>query len=165
MYRESLTLQSGKSGTGVFTKTQIPANVPILEIRGSIYTEDKLPDPTHPALLQIGTNTFMAATGTIDGPDYLNHSCNPNCLVHIVGNRAILYSMYVIPSGSELTIDYSANSTDTLDKWTMNCACKENNCRGTISGFQYLEPSLQENMKAKGMVPMYILHSNMFPKR
>lgn len=165
MYRDQLTLQTGKSGTGVFTKTQIPANAPILEIRGAIYTEDKLPDPNHPALLQVGTNTFMVATGTIDGPDYFNHSCNPNCLVHIVGNRAILYSIYVIPKGSELTIDYSANSTDTLDKWKMNCSCKENNCRSVISGYQYLDPSLQENMKSKGMVPMYILHPNMFPKR
>lgn len=164
MYTQYLKVEAAKNGRGVFTSIQIPANVPILEIRGPIYTEQTLPKNTDLSLvLQVGPNTYIGISGGID--DYLNHSCNPNCLMHVAGNRAILYSMYVIPAGAELTFDYSSTSTDSASQWTMKCHCGQPNCRKNISGFQYLDPTLQQSMIKRGMVPMYITMPNMFPKQ
>jgi hypothetical protein len=163
MYAQYLKVKLSGTGQGVFTSIQIPADVPILEVRGPIYLEQDLPDPNHPALLQVGTNTFIAASGGPD--DYLNHSCNPNCMMHVAGNRAVLYSLYVIAAGSELTFDYSTTATDDHAKWTMPCACGQNNCRKNISGFQYLDPTLQKSLIDRGMVPLYITQPNMFPKK
>jgi hypothetical protein len=165
MYKQDLKIQPSKIGMGVFTTIDIPANVPIMELRGTLYLEKDLPSPTNNSVLQIGTNTFMGLTGVVDGVDYLNHSCNPNCLMHIVGNRAVLYSMYVIKAGSELTFDYSLSSTDTPAKWSMLCHCGDFNCRKTISGFHTLDTATQQKMIKQGMVPLYITQPQMFPKK
>jgi SET domain-containing protein len=163
MYKEQLKVLPCKTGVGVFTLADIPAKTPILEVRGPIFAEKDLPDPNHPALLQIGPDTFLAKSGGMD--DLINHSCSPNCYMYIAGNRAVLFSLYVIKAGSELTFDYSSTSTDTLDKWKMDCLCGEINCRKVISGYQYLDNATQQYMKAKEILPLYILHPDMFPKR
>jgi SET domain-containing protein len=163
MYNQYLEVRSCKTGQGVFTKVEIPANTPIFEVTGNIYAEHELPDPNHPALLQVGPNVFIGPSGTFD--DYINHSCNPNCWMHVAGNRAICFSLYVIPAGAELTFDYSTTATDTHDKWKMECACGHAKCRQVISGFQYLEPELQEEYKNKNLVPLYIKMPSMFQKR
>lgn len=163
MYNQYLELKQCSTGLGVFTKVEIPANIPIMEITGDIYTEDKLPDPNHPALLQVGPNIFIGPSGSVD--DYINHSCDPNCLLHIIGNRAIIYSMYIIPKNNQLTFDYSTSSTDTLDKWKMECICGSYKCRQIISGYHYLNDNLKEEYKSKNMVPLFLLEPLMFQKR
>ena len=162
MYKEYLKLQSFKNRIGTFTTTIIPAKSPIIEFNGPTYFEKNLPNPNDPNILQVGPDTFLAQSGNIS--DYINHSCNPNCFIQAVGNRAILYSMYVIPPNTELTFDYSTTSTDTLDKWKMDCLCGENNCRKVISGIQYVDDKIKQQMVDKGMLPLYILEPNMFLK-
>lgn len=156
MYKQYLEVKESKGGMGkgIFATVKIPADVPILEITGEVYSEETMPDPNHPALLQIGHNLFIGPSGDID--DYLNHSCDPNCTVHIVGNRAIVYSLYVIQPGTELTFDYSTSSTDSLEKWSMQCLCGSPKCRKVISGFHLLDEKTQQDLKNKGMVPMFI---------
>jgi hypothetical protein len=161
MYTKYLTVKPSQSGgKGTFTTIQIPAKAPIMEIRGSVFTVNTIPDKDSSNYLQIGPNTFLGPSGGVD--DYLNHSCNPNCMVHVVGTRAILYSLYVIPIGAELTFDYACTSTDTPETWKMECKCGQFNCRNIISGFSSLSPELQEQMKAKGLVPLYISEPTMF---
>jgi len=154
MYDYYLTVKPCKTGVGLFTSIMIPAEVPILEVRGDIYSSDTLPKPVHPATLQIGRDSFIGATGA--GVDHVNHSCNPNCSLHVVGNRAFLYSLHVMPADSELTFDYSTSSTDTLDQWKLDCKCGSFNCRKVISGYQYLSDELKTEYEKRGMVPMFL---------
>jgi hypothetical protein len=163
VYKEYCKLQSAKGGQGVFTTVVIPAGAPIMEVRGPVGSESEMPDPNHPAILQVGPNIFIGPSGDLD--DYINHSCNPNCFMHIAGSRAILFSMYVIPVGTELTFDYSSTSTDPLDKWKMDCICGDFNCRKVISGYQHLDDTVKQHMKNKRMLPLYILEPTMFPER
>ena len=163
MYTNYLKVQQTKTGNGVFTTVDISSNTPIIEIRGPIYTDKTLPDPSDPSILQIGPDIFMGATGGPD--DMIRHSCNPNCLMHVVGNRAILYSMYVIKAGSELTFDFSATSTDTLDSWNMDCNCGSANCRKMISGFNTLDEETKKKLLDKNCVPIYITHPGLILKR
>jgi uncharacterized protein len=170
MYDQHIEIRDSNIGKGMFTKVQIPANVPIKEFRGTIYTLDEIWKPTDPPdayspYLQIGPNTFLGPTGSVDGADFINHSCNPNCFIHLIGSRAILYSLYVIPANAELTFDYSTTSTDTLDMWRMNCKCNHNRCRGVISGFQLLPKDIQDNYNQRGITPMFISRPNMIRKK
>lgn len=140
---------------GVITTTAIPANVPVCEIKGDVLTVDKLSAIDKPEdALQIGPDVYLGPTGQIT--DHIRHSCNPNCMIHTVGNRTILYSMYVIKANSEVTFDYSTSSTEGLDSWQMECNCGSFNCRKTISGFYHLEDKLQEEYKIKGIAALFI---------
>jgi len=161
MYNEYLEIKKSKTGLGVFTKVKIPANSPIIEFTGTIVPKNK--SAIDPALfLQVGANRIMGPSGAVD--DYINHSCDPNCFVHIVGNRAILYSLYLITEGTELFFDYSTSSTDTLEEWKMSCGCSSYKCRGTISGYQYLSDQIKKDYRAKGMIPMFITMPNLIQR-
>lgn len=155
MYKQYLKVADSKGGKGVFTTIEIPANIPIAEANGPVHVEKGV--PTDPGLLQVGPESYMAASGHML-PDYINHSCDPNCRFEIVGNRAILYSLYIIPANAELLIDYSANSTETQETFKMDCVCGSNKCRKIISGYQYLSSALQEEYKKKRMIPMFITY-------
>lgn len=153
MYKEYLQLRPSKAGVGVFTTVTIPAGVPIFEFKGENFTTSTLKHPPS-RTLQIGPNTHLGPSGEMD--DYVNHSCNPNCALHMVGNRAFLYSRFLIPANSEIAYDYSTSSTDTPEEWSMNCKCGSNNCRRVISGFQTLDKSLQDEYRKNGLVPLFL---------
>ena len=154
MFKQYLKITDSKTaGQGVFTTIEIPADIPVAEATGQVLVEKDSVNPVDPYLLQIGPNIFLNISGTLR---FINHSCDPNCRFHIMGNRAILYSLYVIPTNAELTFDYSTTSTDTLESWQMKCSCGSHKCRKTISGYQYLDATLQEEYKKKGMIPLFI---------
>lgn len=155
MYKQYLKTLTTEKGLGVISSVEIPTNIPIFEFKGNLFTRQSLKHDMS-QVLQIGPDTYLGPSGDID--DYVNHSCNPNCCVHTVGNRAILYSLYVIPIELELTFDYSTTSTDTLDFWKMNCLCGNFNCRKIISGFQLLDTNTQEDYIKKGLVPQYVIN-------
>lgn len=162
MYKNYLKKVPTKSGAGVITTVVIPTGVPVLEFKGDLFLTDQVKHDSE-YILQIGINTFMGPSGEVD--DYINHSCNPNCRVHIVGDRAILYSMYLIPINVEVTFDYSTTSTDTPESWSMACKCGTNNCRRTISGFGTLDSQTQDKYKSINAVPLYITNPNMVQKK
>jgi hypothetical protein len=163
MYKQYLEIKNCKNGKGLFTTVQIPANSMILEVTGSVWSDKEVPDMNHPALLQIGPNSYIGPSG--EGDDYINHHCDPNCWMNIVGNRAFLYSLYVIPIDAELTFDYSITSTESYDSWKMNCNCGSYKCRRVISGAQYLDTPLIEKYRSKNMLPLYITNPGMMQSR
>jgi SET domain-containing protein len=154
MYKQYLKVKTSKNKSGVFTSVRIPKGVPVIEVTGDVHPEHQLPDPNHPALLQVGPNIFIGPSGDVD--DYINHSCDPNCKLQIAGSRAILFSLYDIPAGGEITFDYSTSSTDTLDTWKIECKCGSNKCRKVISGLQYVDPAVIEDYKKRGILPMFM---------
>lgn len=167
MYKEYLKSQPSKIAsighTGTFSSVRIPANTPIMEIIGPVVLDRNITVTNYDAYLQVGPNTFIGMAGDVG--DTISHSCDPNCYVHVVGNRAILFSLYVIPADAELTFDYSTTSTDTKDTWKMDCKCGSFKCRKVISGFQYLDGMTKDIYIKKGMVPLYILEPSMITKR
>lgn len=154
MYNQYLKIKPTKRGFGVFTTVTIPADTPIIEFTGDVKPYSQLSDPNDSEILQVGPDLYICRSGSID--DAIAHSCNPNCLIHCVGSRAIVYSMYVINAGSELTFDYSSSSNETTESWKMDCQCGQPNCRKVISGFQYLDPKIQEEYKQKGIAALYL---------
>lgn len=156
MYKDYLQIKNNKRGKGVYTTVDIPPNVPICEFRGDMFNRSQLKhEPLQ--ILQINNDMYLGPSGDID--DYINHSCNPTCLLHIVGNRAVLYSRFFLRKDMEITFDYSTSSTDSLDNWVMDCYCGAANCRKKISGFQTLTPPQQQDLKEKGLIPFFLNNS------
>jgi hypothetical protein len=151
--KNHLHVKETKNGPSLFIDVNIPANSPIYEFTGNYYSSETLP-ADHDLVLQIGPDLFMGPSGGLD--DSVNHSCAPNCYIHIVGKRVILYSLFFIKANSELTIDYSLSSTDNLDDWKMECKCGSINCRKVISGYQYLSDKVKEYYDGKNIVPLFI---------
>jgi SET domain len=164
MYSQYLVVEDTKIGKGTFTTVQIPVNSMIIELSGPVVVERDIPPADLPNYLQIGPNTFMGPSGG-GMPEYLNHSCDPNCKIHIVGNRAFLYSLYVIPINNELTFDYSSTSTDSLENWQMLCKCSSPKCRKVISGAKYLPSDTYDQYKIHGMFPLYITEPGILQKK
>jgi SET domain-containing protein len=143
-----------RKGKGVIVLADIPANTVIFEFKGNKFTrESMIHDETY--VLQVGSNKFLGPSGDLD--DYINHSCNPNCGLNIMGDRAFLFSIHLIRYGSEITFDYSTSSNDTLDQWKMECKCGDFKCRKVISGYQYLDKELKERYEKMGIVPSYLI--------
>lgn len=144
---------------GVFAKGNIQPNSIVLEFKGDIFTKNTLPLDLikNNFYVQIGSDKYIGGSGWVD--DFVNHSCNPNCKVFIVGNRAFLISLYLIKAGAEITFDYSTTSTDTKDNWLMKCKCGDYNCRKVISGYQYLDTATQKRYEDLDAVPKYVKDS------
>jgi hypothetical protein len=159
MYIQHLSLVKTKNGEGVFTNIQIPANSIILEFGGELHDPKKAAGPE---VLQVGPNYYLSPSGNIG--DNIRHSCNPNCYLHVIGKRAFLYSTYVVEPNTEITFDYSTNSSDTLDTWQMQCNCGAFNCRKVISGLDYLSEQQKEEYKKKGLIPLFMT-INIFMKK
>jgi hypothetical protein len=152
MYNRFLKEIQTKTGRGVSSTVDIPAGQPITEMVGDIVTYDQVVNPD--MFLQISHLWFIGPSGGLD--DLFNHSCDPNSYLHIVGKRAILISLYMIPANTEITFDYSLSATDTYDSWKMDCKCESTNCRKIISGYQYLSEEVKNNYKKLGIVPIFL---------
>jgi len=152
MYSQYLKVKSTKSGNIVVSTTEIPANVPVLQFGGNVLKEST--PPTDPNVLQIGTNLYLSSSGGIE--DSITHSCDPTCKVVCLGERAILYSLYVIKIGYPITFDYSTTSTEGNNTFQMNCNCGSFKCRKVISGINSLSPQQIENYTSKGMLSLFM---------
>ncbi|MCB1841235.1 MAG: SET domain-containing protein, partial [Alphaproteobacteria bacterium] len=65
------------AGTGVFAKRPIKKDEVVLPVTGKKLHESEISEVNRSlSLLQVDTDWYLMATGTID--DFLNHSCDPN---------------------------------------------------------------------------------------
>lgn len=152
-YHHNLKLIDTPSGKGISTSADIEPNTVLFEFKGDIHTRKTL-NVDSPYYLQIGEDKYLGPSGDLD--DYINHSCNPNCYLYIVSNRAFLKSLYLIKSGSEITFDYSTSSTESSDEWTMKCNCNTVGCRKNISGYNSLSAEQKKTYEELRMIPSYL---------
>lgn len=59
---------------------------------------------------------------------HLNHSCQANCYLRLIGRRVEVYSRGAIAPGQELTVDYG----ETQHRGGMACGCGAPGCRGRL---------------------------------
>ncbi|MEW6282218.1 MAG: SET domain-containing protein-lysine N-methyltransferase [Candidatus Eremiobacterota bacterium] len=142
---------SMETGKGVFTTADIPAWTHILTFRGPELTLEELDDPDHS--IQVGRNLFLGPYGGID--DYVNHSCDPNCGLRLVGGELRLYAIRAIQAGEELTFDY-ATCVGPEDPWTMECLCGTARCRGHIAGYSILPEDFRRRYEELDIVPWFV---------
>ena len=68
---------------------------------------------------------------------YTNHCCDPNIAIQ---GQIVFVAMRPIGAGEELTHDWA--TTDDLD-YVMQCNCGSAQCRGTVTGRDWMKPELQ----------------------
>jgi SET domain-containing protein len=153
---EKIVIGDCKHGKGVFATEHINAGGKILQFEGSVVSPEELPNPYSAAndyYLQIGERIFLGPSGGID--DYVNHSCCPNTGVLFDSGNIKLVAITPIPSGSEITFDYSTTMENFW--WEMDCSCGSANCRRKIKNFMDIGPEIQARYIQLGVVPHYIL--------
>jgi SET domain-containing protein len=147
-----LILKETEKGKGIFTVGPIRKGTKFLRLRGPRLTQAQLkPGYETEHSIQIGPDLLLGPSGELD--DFVNHSCDPNSGVLIVGMRAEYVAIRDIPAGEEITYDYS--TTMSRDPWQMKCACGADACRGIIGEFRSLPDKVQSRYVALGVVPWY----------
>ena len=134
-------------GKGLFAKSAI-AKGEIVAVKGghilrSSEWADLEPD-LGSAEIQISDDLFIAPMlqGEREGSLlYLNHSCDPNVAIQ---GQIVFVAMRDVNINEELTHDWA--TTDNL-AYEMLCNCRRPNCRGTITGRDWMNKDLQEKYK------------------
>jgi uncharacterized protein len=78
-----------------------------------------------------GINQYWAIDGskTGNGTQYINHSCEPNCIVKIVNDHILFFAKRDIEPGEEILLDYEDSYHDNSKR----CSCGAPSCRGRIN--------------------------------
>jgi len=74
---------------------------------------------------------------------YTNHSCNPNIAIE---GQIVFVAMRDIEAGEELTHDWA--TTDDAD-YDVACRCGSEDCRGVITGKDWMRPELQRKYRGR----------------
>jgi SET domain-containing protein len=134
-------------GKGLFARSAISAGE-IVAVKGGYIVAShewaRLELQLGAAQIQVSEELFIAPVRPEQrdgGMLYTNHSCNPNIAIQ---GQIVFVAMRDIKSGEELTHDWA--TTDDLD-YTMQCRCGSSNCRGTITGKDWMNKELQKKYK------------------
>ena len=98
---------------------------------------EELPEDIRHHTAHVEEGLYLASLGAHEPPDYINHSCEPNC--GLDGQIAIV-AMHAIQAGDEVTIDYAMCDGSPYDEF--DCACGSSQCRGRVTGNDWRDPAL-----------------------
>jgi uncharacterized protein len=138
---------SSIQGKGLFARQAIATGEIVAVKGGHILTQQEwtiLEQQLGSAEIQIAEELFIAPVGQEQRDGcmlYTNHSCDPN--IGIQG-QIIFVARRDISPGDELTHDWA--TTDDLD-YEMECKCGSQNCRGIVTGKDWMKKELQERYK------------------
>ena len=134
------------AGYGIHATKDIPAGTVLVSEHGPIVDDaqiDIVAAAGFECELRVGWGLYSLHR-PVHGEDqggYINHSCNPNAGLVDVRTFAAIRD---IACGEEVTCDYGTFETAT--GWTLQCQCGASNCRGVITGRDFLLPVLKERL-------------------
>lgn len=139
-------------GLGTVAVQRIPAGSVVAAFGGSVAVRDEidqLSDERRARSMQVEDRLYLEAAGEPEDADRVNHSCEPNC-----GMRGsnVLVAMRDIEVGEWLTFDYG--TCDGSDYHEFECVCGAANCRGRITGNDWMLPELQ--LRLRGWFSPYL---------
>ena len=131
-------------GRGLFAREPISAGE-IVAVKGGIIIDAAafalVRDAVSPAEIQIEDDLYIAPRSAEDVEANLlclNHSCQPNVGVR---GQITFVTMWNIPAGTELTIDYAMIDGNPAERMTCSCGAPE--CRKIITGNDWCLRELQ----------------------
>lgn len=98
---------------------------------------DSLSEDIRRHTVQVEEDLYLASFSAHEPPDYINHSCAPNC--GLQGQIAIVAMQRILP-GQEVTIDYAMCDGSPYDEF--DCSCGAPTCRGRVTGDDWRDPVL-----------------------
>ncbi len=161
-------------GFGIFAKKKIRAGTVIGDYLGKVietrlYDLDK--DKKGLYLMYLTDETSIYPN--LKKPDIhlLNHSCSPNCWMHIYRGHTLFFAIKDILPGVELTISYLLKPKDDCERCTHICKCGHKFCRGTMhpSAANYkkwrrFQNNQKKNKPEKIVVGRNLPKLNIYPK-
>ena len=151
-----LKIEQCKHGLGVVACKPFYPGEEILKFSGALIHREDLPQfllPENDFYLQIDEDLFLGPSGQAD--DFVNHSCQPNSKILIMGNyTVVLLALIHILPGESITFDYSTTMLNAPCQ--LKCSCNMSTCRGLLTDFSLLPDLLQEEYLKLGMIPEFI---------
>ena len=119
------------NGTGVFARELLPARRKLGELTGELAparaAERAQRDADLIYYVEVGDGLALdCRRGNLFR--HLNHSCDANAYLRVVGTRVEVYSRRPIAEGEEITVDYG----HTPHRKGMLCTCGSERCRGLL---------------------------------
>jgi hypothetical protein len=121
-------------GRGTFATGLLESDTLILEYTGELIdrrtaVERDRPDaPDYSCyILQVDDDVFIDARIVEHPAKYINHSCQPNCILSFDASRAFIRTLRTLSPGEELTYDYAYDASENV-----KCLCEAPACRGRI---------------------------------
>ena len=129
-------------GKAVYARNVIESGELIAVWTGRIVSTEELeelPEDIRRHTVQVEEGLYLASHGPDEGPDFINHSCEPNA--GLEGQIAIVALRRIVP-GEEVTIDYAMCDGSPYDEF--DCACGSPICRERVTGDDWRNPVLWE---------------------
>lgn len=128
-----LTVAKSKiAGMGAYAKTAIPARKKIGSLGGTLTTirKGRAAAKTQKTINLVEFEDNKALDAGTNGNDmrFINHSCDPNTYMRILGYHVEFYALRNIKKGEELTCNYG----ETHHEGQLKCRCGAKNCVGYI---------------------------------
>ena len=127
--------QSGIHNNGLYAKTAIKEDTPIIQYVGEKLTHKQANkralSKKHELIYLFVLNNRYVIDGDVkyNLAKYINHSCEPNCYTNIVNGEIWIYALRDIKKGEELSYDYGF----ARPGWEQHpCHCGKKNCFGFI---------------------------------
>jgi len=121
-------------GKGAFASALIESDTLVLEYAGELIdrktavARDQPDAPDYSCyILLIDDDVFIDARLVEHPAKYINHSCEPNCILSLEEDKAYIQTLRTIRPGEELTYDYDYEDSDHV-----KCYCQAAGCRGRI---------------------------------
>jgi len=135
---------SAIAGRGAFATRPIERDEFIVEDKGERITEAEFQrrdpergpgEPHHTVFFEVATDVVIDANVGGNGARFINHSCDPNCVIRIDDGRVNIYAKRAIATGEELSFDYSYVRDEHVTAEMLaahGCHCGSPRCRGTL---------------------------------
>lgn len=125
MLQGSFTTRRSKPGTGngLFATNAIKRDDFVLEYKGRHVPTMKANTLKTRYLFEIDDYWTVDGSSRGNTARYINHSCKPNCEARIEDGRVLIFALYDIAAGEELTIDYGEEYFDEFIR-PHGCRCK-----------------------------------------
>jgi hypothetical protein len=145
-YAQTELAKTPGKGWGLNLTKDLEANDLVIEYVGEIIDETKMearleahrkcyPKDANMYVMELSHNAFIDGRLKGNVARYINHSCEPNCILKRwdVGGylRIGIMALDDIPAGTELSYDYQF-STEEVSRF--KCMCGTKRCRGTLAG-------------------------------
>jgi uncharacterized protein len=135
----------GLQGLGVFTTAPVAKGDLLIVFGGRVLTsaQTNLMPPDLDMLIQIEDDLFFIPINleSLGIGERINHSCRPNA--GFSGQMSVV-AMRNIEAGEEICIDYA--TCDARPEAGFECECGHSTCRGSITGNDWLIPTLQNSL-------------------
>jgi SET domain-containing protein len=128
---EFVVAPSRIDGQGLFTGTSLPARRKIGELAGERISRRaarrRARTRERVAIVELNDGTAIDAAHGNEF-SFVNHACQPNLYMRIIGAHVEFYTLRSIAAGEELTCNYGETHHDGKRR----CQCQSDNCRGFI---------------------------------